>query len=232
MVVKPGELMVCVAAREIKNTDVVFVGMRLPMLAFFLAKATHAPDAVGLFENGLMRDRPSEAPVVTMCDPPNVTGAMTLTSLREVMGYLQQGRVTLGFIGGAQVDRFGNLNTSRVGRKTSFRAAAAERIIALPGRQVDDHHETRAEDGSWTRWITSLRPDSARGRLARGPGTGGRRAGRHCHHLRRFQVRSRDQTRLSGPDPSRGRCGDGQTGDRIQADRGPGPGRDPTAHPG
>ena len=48
MIVKPGEIMVTVAAREIKNTDVVFVGMRLPLLAFFLAKATHAPDAVGL----------------------------------------------------------------------------------------------------------------------------------------------------------------------------------------
>ena len=144
MVVKPGELMVCVAAREIKNTDVVFVGMRLPMLAFFLAKATHAPDAVGLFENGLMRDRPSEAPVVTMCDPPNVTGAMTLTSLREVMGYLQQGRVTLGFIGGAQVDRYGNLNTTRVGESELPGSGGGADIASLAGRlMIIMKHERR-----------------------------------------------------------------------------------------
>lgn len=111
----PGELMVAVAAREIRDGEVVFVGMRLPLLAFCLARATHAPRAVGLFENGIVRDSPALEFLVTMSDGPNVTGALWCTEMREIMGLLQSGRVDLGFIGGAQIDRFGNLNTSYVG---------------------------------------------------------------------------------------------------------------------
>ena len=134
MVVKPAELMVVEAAREIRNTDVVFVGMRLPLLAFFLAKATHAPDAVGLFEIGLIRDEPARGPIVTMCDPPNITGAVVCTSMREAMGHLQQGRVTLGFIGGAEVDQYGNLNTTRVGRTRLPGSGGGADIASLAGR--------------------------------------------------------------------------------------------------
>jgi glutaconate CoA-transferase subunit B len=110
------ELMVAAAAREIRDGEVVFVGMRLPLLAFCLARSTHAPTAVGLFENGVVRDSPALDFLVTMSDGPNVSGALWCTEMREVMGLMQAGRVTLGFIGGAQVDRFGNLNTSYVGR--------------------------------------------------------------------------------------------------------------------
>ncbi len=56
----PQELMVVCAAREIHDGEVVFVGMRLPLIAFALAKRTHAPSAIGLFENGLVRDAPSQ----------------------------------------------------------------------------------------------------------------------------------------------------------------------------
>ena len=112
----PAELMVAAAAREIRDREVVFVGMRLPLLAFLLAKATHAPMAVGLFENGVLRDRPASEFLVTMSDGPNVTGAVWCTEMREIMALLQRGSVDLGFIGGAQVDRFGNLNTSYIAR--------------------------------------------------------------------------------------------------------------------
>ncbi len=111
----PGELMVAAAAREIGDGAVVFVGMRLPLLAFCLARATHAPRAVGLFENGVVRDSPALEFLVTMSDGPNVTGALWCTEMREIMGLLQAGRVDLGFIGGAQIDRYGNLNTTYVG---------------------------------------------------------------------------------------------------------------------
>lgn len=110
-----GELMVAAAAREIRDGEVVFVGMRLPLLAFCLARATHAPGIVGLFENGVVRDTPALEFLVTMSDGPNVTGALWCTEMRELMGLMQAGRVDLGFIGGAQVDRFGNLNTTQVG---------------------------------------------------------------------------------------------------------------------
>lgn len=108
----PQELMVAVAAREIRDNEVVFVGMRLPLLAFLLAKATHAPRAVGLFENGVIRDTPAADFLITMSDGPNVTGASWCGEMLDVMALLQSGCVNLGFIGGAQIDRFGNLNTS------------------------------------------------------------------------------------------------------------------------
>jgi glutaconate CoA-transferase, subunit B len=119
------ELMVAAAAREIQDGEVVFVGMRLPLLAFCLARSTHAPRAVGLFENGVIRDSPALDFLVTMSDGPNVTGAIWCTEMREVMGLMQAGRVTLGFIGGAQVDRFGNLNTTYIGPPSQ--------LIRLPG---------------------------------------------------------------------------------------------------
>jgi glutaconate CoA-transferase subunit B len=111
----PQELMVVAAAREIRDGEVVFVGMRLPLVAFALAKRTHAPGAIGLFENGLVRDTPPPPGLYTMSDSPNVTGAAWATGLIEIMALLQRGDVDLGFIGGAEVDRFGNINTSVIG---------------------------------------------------------------------------------------------------------------------
>ena len=109
------ELMVTAAAREIRDGQIVFVVMRLPLIAFMLARRTHAPTAVGVFEAGLVRDEPAPELLYTMADPPNIAGATWATGLWEVMSYLQRGEVDLGFIGGAEVDRFGNLNTSYIG---------------------------------------------------------------------------------------------------------------------
>src|SRR5579859_5295915 len=111
----PQELMVVAAAREIADGEVVFVGMRLPLLAFGLAKRTHAPSAIGLFENGLVRDLVPPPDLYTMSDAPNVADAAWATGLLDVMQLLQRGDVDLGFIGGAEVDRFGNINTTVIG---------------------------------------------------------------------------------------------------------------------
>jgi glutaconate CoA-transferase subunit B len=89
--------------------------MRLPVLAFAVARSTHAPSALGLYEVGLMRAAPAEAFLGTMGDPPNVAGALWATRMSNVMALLAQGLVDLGFIGGAEVDRHGNLNTSYIG---------------------------------------------------------------------------------------------------------------------
>jgi len=89
--------------------------MRLPILAYGVARGTHAPGARALFEVGLMRDRPATGFLATMGDPPNVAGALWATRMSNVMALMAQGEVDLGFIGGAEVDRFGNLNTSYVG---------------------------------------------------------------------------------------------------------------------
>lgn len=111
----PQELMVAVASREIRDGDLVFVGMRLPILAYAVARNAHAPTARGLFEVGLMRDQPATRFLGTMGDPPNVVEAVWATRMSNVMALMAQGEVDLGFIGGAEVDRFGNLNTSYVG---------------------------------------------------------------------------------------------------------------------
>ena len=119
------ELMVAAAAREIKDGEVVFVGMRLPLIAFVVAKKTHAPHAIGLFENGVIRSTPSPELIYTMADPPNILGATQCLDMTGVMSLLQSGRVHLGFLGAAEVDRFGNLNSTQVNGKNG--------IVRLPG---------------------------------------------------------------------------------------------------
>jgi glutaconate CoA-transferase subunit B len=109
------ELMVIAAGRQIRDGDVAFVGMRLPLLAFAFAKLTHAPRAIGLFENGVVRDQPAPETLMTMSDTPNIPGALWCTGTLNIMALLQQGLVDLGFIGGAEIDRHGNLNTSYIG---------------------------------------------------------------------------------------------------------------------
>ena len=109
------ELMVTAAAREIADDEVVFVGMRLPLLGFLLAKSMHAPQAIGVYELGIVRDKPAPEALMTMGDLPNLYRAQWLADTADVMGLLQQGGVDVSFIGGAQVDRFGNLNTSYIG---------------------------------------------------------------------------------------------------------------------
>jgi glutaconate CoA-transferase, subunit B len=119
------ELMVVSAAREIKDGEVVFVGMRLPLIAFVVAKKTHAPNATGLFENGVVRCTPSPELIYTMADPPNIKGATQCLDMIAVMGLLQSGRVNMGFLGAAEVDRFGNLNSTQVQGKNG--------LVRLPG---------------------------------------------------------------------------------------------------
>ncbi len=115
MNLSPGEIMVAEAARQIRDGERVFVGMRLPLIAFVVAKRTHAPNAVGLFELGLVRDEPAPELLYTMGDPPNVRGATWCARTVDIMGLLARGEVDAGFIGGAEVDRHGDLNTTAIG---------------------------------------------------------------------------------------------------------------------
>jgi glutaconate CoA-transferase subunit B len=99
--------------------------MRLPLIAFVVAKKTHAPNAVGLFENGVIRSTPAPELIYTMADPPNILGATQCLDMLGVMSLLQSGRVHLGFLGAAEVDRFGNLNSTEV--------RGAKGLTRLPG---------------------------------------------------------------------------------------------------
>src|SRR5437867_2535307 len=107
--------MVLRAAREIQEGETVFVGTRLPLLAYLVAKATHAPSAVALYENGLIREKAAKELLFTMGDPPNIFDATCASTTMDVMGMMQAGRIDIGVLGAAEVDRFGNLNSTEVG---------------------------------------------------------------------------------------------------------------------
>ncbi len=119
------ELMVSAAAAEIEDGDVAFVGMRLPLIAFQVAVSTHAPNALAVYESGVVRDSPADGFIHTMCDLPNQNRAVQTTGMADIMSRLQRGEIDVGFLGGAEVDRHGNLNTTRV--------RAGDEEIRLPG---------------------------------------------------------------------------------------------------
>ena len=143
------QLMIIAAAREIRDHEVVFVGMRLPITAFGVAKLTHAPNAVGLFECGIVRNQPAKEMLYTMADPPNQKEAAWCSGLVQVMGLLQGGRVDAGFIGGAEIDLFGNINSSYIGSHSQPKvklpgSGGAADIAALSGRLIAImNHESR-----------------------------------------------------------------------------------------
>jgi len=107
--------MAAVAARELQDGEVVFVGIGLPNLACNLARATHAPNLVLIYESGAVGAVPERLPV-SIGDPALVTGSLMVCGMADVFQFfLQNGRIEVGFLGGAQVDRFGNINTTVIG---------------------------------------------------------------------------------------------------------------------
>ena len=111
----PAEMMTAVAARELRDGEVVFVGIGLPNLACNLARATHAPRLVLIYESGAVGAVPERLPV-SIGDPALVTGSLMVCSMADVFQLLlQNGRIEVGFLGGAQIDRYGNINTTVVG---------------------------------------------------------------------------------------------------------------------
>ena len=107
--------MAAVAARELRDGEVVFVGIGLPNLACNLARATHAPNLVLIYESGAVGALPERLPV-SIGDPALVTGSLMVCGMADVFQlFLQNGRIEVGFLGGAQVDRYGNINTTVIG---------------------------------------------------------------------------------------------------------------------
>src|SRR5437879_829806 len=108
-------MMATVAARELADGEVVFVGIGLPNLACNLARATHAPNLVLIYESGAVGAVPERLPV-SIGDPALVTGSLMVCGMADVFQlFLQNGRIEVGFLGGAQVDRYGNINTTMIG---------------------------------------------------------------------------------------------------------------------
>lgn len=111
----PSEMMVVAAARALAGVRTVFVGVGLPNLACNLARLTVAPDLELIYESGVYGARPARLPL-SIGDPTLVTGATAVIPIADLFGfYLQGGRIDVALLGGAQVDRFGNLNTTVIG---------------------------------------------------------------------------------------------------------------------
>jgi glutaconate CoA-transferase subunit B len=109
------ELMTINAARLLRDGDVVFVGVGLPNLACNLARHTHAPNLVMIYEAGVIGAQPERLPL-SIGDPTLVSGALSVCSMYDIFSlYLQRGNIDVGFLGGAQIDRFGNINATVIG---------------------------------------------------------------------------------------------------------------------
>lgn len=109
------ELMAITAAKELRDHEVVFVGIGLPNLAANLAKRTSTPNLVMIYEAGVIGANPSRLPL-SIGDPCLVSGAQSVCSMFEVFGlYLQAGRIDVGFLGGAQIDKYGNIDSTVIG---------------------------------------------------------------------------------------------------------------------
>jgi glutaconate CoA-transferase, subunit B len=109
------EMMTVAAARALTNEDICFVGIGLPSAACNLARLTHAPGLTLVYESGTLETKPRVLPL-SIGDGELYETALTTVSVPEMFQYwLQGGRITVGFLGGAQVDRYGNLNSTVVG---------------------------------------------------------------------------------------------------------------------
>ncbi len=109
------ELLTINAARLLRDGDVVFVGVGLPNLACNLARHTHAPNLVMIYEAGVIGAQPTRLPL-SIGDPTLVSGSISVCSMYEIFSlYLQRGNVDVGFLGGAQIDRFCNINATVIG---------------------------------------------------------------------------------------------------------------------
>jgi glutaconate CoA-transferase subunit B len=134
------EMMIVAAARELAGQRVCFVGVGLPNIAVNLAKRTVAPKLELVYEAGVFGARPARLPL-SIGDPTIVTGATSVTSMFELFGfYLQGGLIDVGFLGAAQIDRFGNINTTVIGDyerpKTRLPGSGGACEIAINAREV------------------------------------------------------------------------------------------------
>jgi glutaconate CoA-transferase, subunit B len=136
----PTEMMTVSAARALSNDDVCFVGIGAPSAACNLARLTHAPDIVLIYESGTIGTRPEVLPL-SIGDGELSETALTTVSVPEMFRYwLQGGRISIGFLGAAQIDRYANINTTVVGDyhhpRTRLPGAGGAPEIASSCRQV------------------------------------------------------------------------------------------------
>ncbi|HEX7128241.1 MAG TPA: CoA-transferase subunit beta [Thermodesulfobacteriota bacterium] len=175
--------MTVAAARALGNDDVCFVGIGLPSAAANLARLTHAPDITLIYESGTIRTRPDVLPL-SIGDGELCETALTTVSVPEMFRYwLQGGRITVGFLGAAQIDRFANINSTVIGPYDRPRVrlpggGGAPEIAAACGEIFIVMSQSRRSFVERLDFVTSL-----------GHGEGG-------DHRRRLGVATRGPTRL------------------------------------
>ena len=136
----PSEMMIIASARAMSGVRTVFVGVGLPNIACNLARYTVAPDLQLIYESGVYGAQPARLPL-SIGDPTLVTGATSVVSMADLFGlYLQRGLVDVALLGGAQIDRYGNLNTSVIGEyahpRTRLPGSGGACEIAINAREV------------------------------------------------------------------------------------------------
>lgn len=136
----PSELMIVNAARALQGTRVVFVGVGLPNIACNLARRSHSPELELVYESGIFGAHPARLPL-SIGDPTLVSDATSAVSMADLfMLYLQGGLVDTALLGGAQIDRYGNLNTTVIGNydrpKVRLPGSGGACEIAINARQV------------------------------------------------------------------------------------------------
>lgn len=143
------EMMIVAAARLLRDGEVVFVGIGQPNLACNLARRLHAPNLNLIYEAGIIGAQPARLPL-SIGDPCLVSGAAAVCSMYEIFAfYLQSGRINVGFLGGAQIDRYGNINATVIGDY-------AKPKVRLPGSGG------AAEIAAWANRVLLLTPHQPR----------------------------------------------------------------------
>jgi glutaconate CoA-transferase subunit B len=176
----PTEMMIVAAARELRDGERVLVGVGQPNLAANLAKRVHAPGLQLIYEAGVIDADPSRLPL-SIGDPCLVTGSVSVCSFFDLFAYyLQGGLVDVGFMGAAQIDRFGNLNSTVIGdyHRPKVRMAGsggacdiaclARRLITLTPHQTRRFPE-RCDFVTSPGYISGRRDRDKLGLVGRGP---------------------------------------------------------------
>jgi glutaconate CoA-transferase, subunit B len=138
--VSPSELMIIASSRALLGNRTVFVGVGLPNIACNLARRSHSPDIELVYESGVFGAQPARLPL-SIGDPTLVSGATSVVSMADLfMLYLQGGLIDVALLGGAQIDRFGNLNTTVIGNyktpKTRLPGSGGACEIAINAKHI------------------------------------------------------------------------------------------------
>ncbi len=138
--ISPSEWMIVAASRALQDSRTVFVGVGLPNIACNLARRTHSPEMELVYESGVFGAQPARLPL-SIGDPTLVSGATSVVSMADLfMLYLQGGLIDVALLGGAQIDRFGNLNTTVIGDyhkpKTRLPGSGGACEIAINARRI------------------------------------------------------------------------------------------------